>query len=129
MDDTFLFVVVIIAAIIFAIYLFNTTRKGRKRGSDQRNSSEGSDLSDFGSGHHGTGYDYVGDFGGGEKVTANCSKVIISRPPIIQGHSGPCSIGDDSTLVSFSTTKVQAPLAVLVYKNDCFLPYYVCYGV
>jgi hypothetical protein len=56
MDDTFLFVVVIIVAIIIAILLaYTTSRDTDKGGFDQRNSSDVSDLSDFGSGHHGTG--------------------------------------------------------------------------
>jgi hypothetical protein len=68
-DTTILFVVVIIATIIIAIRLASTTaRDTRTGGSDQRKTTHRSDLSDSGSGNHGTGYTYGEGFEGIDKV-------------------------------------------------------------
>jgi len=82
MDDAFLFVTVIIAAIIFAVYLaYTTAHDTRTGGSDQRNSSDGSDLLDFGSGNDWTGPDDGGDFGRVDEVIVNVF------PDLLQGFS------------------------------------------
>src|SRR5436190_16916529 len=85
-NNSFLFVIVFIIAIIIAIRLaYTTSRDRRKGGSDQRNSSNGSDSSDFGSRHHGTGYDDGGDFGGGDEMTAN---FFTKLKCLLQMHEG-----------------------------------------
>jgi hypothetical protein len=79
-SNSFPFVIVFIIAIIIAIRLAYLTLRDRRKGrSDQRYSSEGSDLSDFGSGHHRTVHDDGGYFGGADEVFEN---FLTKLPPV-----------------------------------------------
>jgi hypothetical protein len=96
MEGTFLFFVVTILAIILAIYFeYTTSRATRKGGSDQRNSSDESVLSDFGSEHHGTGHPH-GDAVDDEELSQGnwlISQITNSKVAAIFSETILCRIG------------------------------------
>jgi hypothetical protein len=96
MEGTFLFFVLTILAIILAIYFeYTTSRDTRKGGSDQRNSSDESVLSHFGSEHHGTGHPHGDAMDDDEPTQGNwlISHIKNSKVAAIFSENILCRIG------------------------------------